>query len=273
MLLGLLSSVLLLGGRAVAGPSGLWIGLILALVMNAGSYFFSDKLALSAYNAQPVSPEQNPRIWQRIGPMTKRLADRMGLPMPKLWVTPEHSPNAFATGRNPAHASVAVTVGLLELMDDEELEAVIGHELGHVLNRDILVSSIAATIAAAISFVAQMGFFFGGRSDDDEGSNPIAGLLMLFLAPFAAGVIQMAISRTREFGADAAAAKATGTPRGMVAALRKLESYSRRIPMQATEATAHMFIIKPFSRDFVGKLFSTHPSTEERIARLMGGAR
>jgi heat shock protein HtpX len=267
-LLGLMSAVLLVGGEYLGGRSGLIMGLGLAVVMNFIGYFFSDKIALRMYSAQPVSETENPRVYARIGPLTRGLCQRMGLPMPKLWAIPEHSPNAFATGRNPKHASVAVTAGLLELMEDHELEGVIAHELGHVRNRDILISSVAATLAAAITMLARMAFFFGGRSDDED-SNPMASLLMLILAPIAAVLIQMAISRTREFSADATAAKSCGSPFGLVSALKKLEAYSKRIPMDASPATAHMFIIKPFSGSSLLKLFSTHPPTEERIARLM----
>jgi heat shock protein HtpX len=270
LLLGLMSGLLLVGGQALGGRQGLYIGLLLAVGMNFFSYFFSDKIALSMYSAQPVSETENREVWRRIGPMTQNLTMKMGLPMPKLWVIPEHSPNAFATGRNPNHASVAVTAGILELMNDRELEAVIGHELGHVKHRDILISSIAATIAAAITMLARMAFFFGPRNSDDEdsGGGLLGGVLMLFLAPIAAMLIQMAISRTREFAADGAAAKYAGGPDAMIAALRKLEGYSKRIPMNASPATAHMFIIKPFSGSAMLKLFSTHPPTEERIARL-----
>jgi heat shock protein HtpX len=269
-LLGLLSAVLLVGGQALGGRQGLYIALAFAVVMNFASYFYSDKIALSMYHAQPVSETENPQVYRVIGPMTQRLCQRMGLPMPKLWVIPDDSPNAFATGRNPAHASVAVTAGLLKLMAENELEGVIAHELGHVKNRDILISSIAATIGAAITSLAQMAFFFGGsRRDDEEGGGGMAGAFaMLILGPIAAMLIQMAISRTREYGADAAAAKYTGTPYGLINALQKLETFSKRIPMDATPATAHMFIIKPFTGSAMMKLFSTHPSTEERIARL-----
>lgn len=267
LLLGLLSGLLLAGGQALGGQDGLVLGLILAVAMNAFSYFFSDKLALKIYHAQPVSPTENREVWRRIGPITENLCRRMDLPMPKLWLIPDASPNAFATGRNPKNGSVAVTAGLLQLLNDQELEGVIAHELGHIRNRDILVSSIAATIATAITFVARMAIFFpGGR--DEEGRSPWAGLLMLFLAPIAALLIQMAISRTREFGADAAAAKYTGTPYGLISALRKLEAWSKRVPMDAMPAHEHMFIIKPFSGEGLMKLFSTHPPTAERIARL-----
>lgn len=268
-LLGLMSSILLFGGRAIAGEQGLYMGLVMAIGMNFFSYFFSEKMALSMSGAQPLSPSQNSTIYYRIQPVVQRLTQRMGLPMPRLWVTPEDSPNAFATGRNPNHASVAVTAGLVQLMNDEELEGVIAHELGHVLHRDILISSVAATIASAISFLGQMAFFFGGRrSDDDEGRNPLAAMLMFLLAPFAAMIIQMAISRTREFSADAAAAKYTGSPHGLINALRKLDGYAKRIPMEASPSTAHMWIMKPLGGGAMMRLFSTHPSTEDRIAAL-----
>ena len=220
------------------------------------------------YSAQPVSPSENPEVYRRLAPIVQGLTQRMGLPMPKLFVIPEESPNAFATGRNPQHASVAVTGGILRTMDDRELEGVLAHELGHVKNRDILTSSVAATIAAAITLVARMAFFFGGSRDDDERGNPLAGLLMLIVAPFAALLIQMWISRTREFAADAASAETTGSPYPLISALGKLESASKRIPMDASPATAHMFIIKPFSGQALTRMFSTHPPTEERIARL-----
>jgi heat shock protein HtpX len=268
-LLGLLSTLLLVGGQAIAGRRGLYLGLAMAVAMNFASYFFSDRIALSMYSAQPVSETENPEVYRRVAPMVHRLCQRMNIPAPRLWLLPEESPNAFATGRDPAHASVAFTEGVLALMDDRELEGVIAHELGHVLHRDILTSSIAATLAAAITSIAQMAFFFGGRRDeDDEGGGLAGGIFMLILGPIAASLIQMAISRTREFAADAAAAKYTGTPYGLMSALTKLESWSRRLPMDATPATAHMFIIKPFSGQSLMRLFSTHPSTEERIARL-----
>jgi len=222
------------------------------------------------YSAKPVTETENGEVFRRIGPLVRNLTMQMSLPMPRLWLIAERSPNAFATGRNPKHASVAVTAGLLELMDDRELEGVLAHELGHVANRDILIGSIAATIAAAITMLARMAFFFGGRRDEeDSGGGALGGLFMLILAPIAAMFIQMAISRTREYSADATAARYTGGPHGLVSALQKLEHYSRRIPMEASPATAHMFIIKPFSGQSLFRLFSTHPSTEQRIARLM----
>jgi heat shock protein HtpX len=269
LLLGGMSGVLLLFGELFGGRNGLVIALGMAVVMNFVSYFFSEKMALSMSGAQPVSATENAYIWHRIAPMTKRLTEKMGIPMPKLWVLPEESPNAFATGRNPSHSSVAVSAGLLELMNDEEVEAVIAHELGHILHRDILISSIAATLAAAITALARMGFFFGGRRDDDEDSSPVVGLLMMILAPIAALLIQMAISRTREFAADAAAARYTGSVTGMVNALRKLDSWSRRIPMEASPSMSHMYIFPPMG-GMLSRMFSTHPSTEQRIASLLG---
>jgi heat shock protein HtpX len=269
LLLGLLSGLLLVGGEAVAGRDGLYMGLALAVLMNGISYFFSDKIALSMYGARPVTEAENVKVWRRVAPLVQSLCMRMGLPMPKLWLIPEASPNAFATGRNPKHASVAFTAGLLELMDDRELEGVIAHELAHIKNRDILISSVAATIAAAITMLARMAFFFGGgRHEEDNRGNAFALLLMMILAPIAALLIQMAISRTREYSADATAARYSGGPWGLISALRKLEHWSRRIPLDASPATAHMFIIKPFSGQALMRLFSTHPSTEERIRRL-----
>ena len=268
-LLGLMSAILIVGGQALAGQGGMYIGLALAVAMNFGSYFFSEKIALASYNAQPVTPVENADVYQRVYPMVARLCHRMEIPVPKLWVIPEDSPNAFATGRNPQHSSVAFTAGLLQLMDDRELEGVIAHELGHVLNRDILTSSIAATIAAAITQLSYMAMFFGGRRDGEDRGGGLGALVMLILGPIAATVIQLAISRTREYSADAASAKYTGSPDVMIAGLRKLETWSQRVPMEASPATAHMFIIKPFTGgNVMMKLFSTHPSTEDRIARL-----
>ena len=270
LLLGLLSGLLIFGGQAIGGRNGIYFGLALAVVMNFVGYFFSDKIALASYSAQPVTPEENPEVYRRVEPLVANLTRRMGLPMPRLWLIEEDSPNAFATGRNPEHASVAFTTGILQVMDDRELEGVVAHELGHVLHRDILISSVAATIAAAITSAARMAFWFGGarRDDNEEGGGGWGGILMIFLAPIAAMLIQMAISRTREYDADEASAKYTGTPYNLISALQKLEAYSKRIPMDASPATAHMFIIKPFSGRAFLNLFSTHPSTEDRIARL-----
>jgi len=237
--------------------------------MNFFSYFFSDKLALMSYSAQSVTPEESPEIYDRLAPIVQRLTQKMGLPMPKLWVIPEDSPNAFATGRDPQHASVAVTAGILRLMSDRELEGVLAHEMGHVLHRDILISSVAATIASAITFLSRMAFFFGGSRDDREDRGSAwGGVFMMILAPIAALLIQMAISRTREFDADAASVKYVGTPDPLINALRKLEMGVQRVPMyDASPSTAHLFILNPF-RGGLFRMFSTHPSTEERIARL-----
>jgi heat shock protein HtpX len=273
LLLGLLSVILLIGGEGLGGRQGLYIGLMMAIVMNFAGYFFSDKIALSMYSAQPVTTSENPEVYRRVAPIVQNLCHKMGLPMPRLWLIPQDSPNAFATGRNPAHASMAVTAGLLQLMSDQEIEGVVAHELGHVKNRDILISSVAATIAAAITVLARMAgwaaMFGGGRRDDeDRGGGALGMIFMIILAPFAAMLVQMAISRTREFSADAASAQYTGNPNELISALQKLDTYSKRIPMDASPATAHMFIIKPFSGQFAMRLFSTHPSTEARIARL-----
>jgi heat shock protein HtpX len=268
LLLGLLSGLLLLGGEAIGGRGGLVWGLGIAVVMNFGSYFFSDKLALAMYRAQPVTETENPEAWRRMAPLVSGLCQRMGLPMPKLYIIPDPSPNAFATGRNPKHASVAFTAGILELMNDNEIEGVVAHELGHVLHRDILISSVAATLAAAITMLARMSFFFGGRRDDDREGGAMGGIFMMILAPIAAMLIQMAISRSREYDADAASAKYVGSPYPLINGLQKLEGWSKRIPMDASPATAHMFIIQPFTGQAMMNLFSTHPSTEKRIARL-----
>lgn len=246
------------------------MALAIAVATNFFGYFFSEKLALAMYSAQPVTPSENPEVYSRVFPMVQSLTQRMGLPMPKLWLIADDSPNAFATGRNPEHASVAFTSGILRLMNDAELEGVVAHELGHVKNRDILTSSVAATIAAAITFLARMVMWFGvSRDDDEERGSPWAGLLMMILAPLAALLIQMAISRTREYAADETSAQVTHNPNQLISALGKLDTWSRRIPMSdVNPATAHLFIIKPFTGGGLGRLFSTHPSTEDRIARL-----
>lgn len=256
LLLGLLSSLLLLGGAAVGGMDGLILGLLLAVGLNFFSYFFSEKLSLMTYSAEPVTPQERPDVYARVAPIVQDLAARMGLPMPKLWLIPDASPNAFATGRNPSHASLALTQGILSLMNDAELEGVIAHELGHILHRDILTSSIAATLAAAITFLAR------------GSSRRRGGLAMLVLGPAAAMLIQMAISRSREFDADQASARYTGNPEELMTALGKLERGVQRMPLDADPATAHMFILNPFSPGGLATLFSTHPPTQERIARL-----
>ena len=268
-LLGFLTAILLIGGQAIAGRQGLYIALVITGIMNFVSYFFSDKIALMSYKAQPVTETENPEAYRRVAPMVGDLCQRMGLPMPKLWLIPDDSPNAFATGRNPSHASLAFTAGLLRLMADNELQGVIAHELGHVLHRDILISSIAAMVAGTITYLAQFALFFGGGSDDEDRGNPVAAIAMMILAPFAAMLIQMAISRSREYDADAASAKYVGSPYPLIGGLQKLETWSKQIPMNASPSTAHMFIVKPFTgKSIMRTMFSTHPSTEDRIARL-----
>jgi heat shock protein HtpX len=264
MLLGLLSGLLLVIGELFGGQQGLLLAFAFAAIMNLGSYWFSDKIVLSMYRAQEVGPTHP------LYGLVHRLANAAGLPMPRVYIVPDASPNAFATGRNPQHAAVAATEGILRALDQRELEGVIAHELAHVKHRDILISSVAATIAAAIMMAARFAVFFGGSRDDREGSNPIALLLMLVLAPFAAMLIQMAISRSREFAADAGAARIVGSPQGLVSALKKMDAIARRVPLDANPATAHMFIIKPFSGRGLMSLFSTHPSTEARVAALLG---
>lgn len=264
LLLGAMSGLLLFLGQSLGGAQGLVVGFVFAVATNFASYWFSDKIVLSMYRAQQVGPDN--RLYQ----MTARLAQRAQLPMPKVYIIPDASPNAFATGRNPSHAAVAATEGILRILSDDELEGVIAHELAHVKHRDILTSSVAATLAATIMMVARFAMFFGGgRSDDREGQNPVAALAMLILAPIAAMLIQAAISRSREFAADATGAEIAGHPMGLVSALRKIEGAARAIPMDANPATAHMFIIKPFSLGGIGSLFSTHPPTERRIAALL----
>ncbi|HWD97780.1 MAG TPA: zinc metalloprotease HtpX [Bryobacteraceae bacterium] len=270
-LLGLLSAVLMVAGRAIAGDRGLVYGLIFAVAMNFASYFFSDKIALAMSRAQPLTPQTAPEAYGRIAPLVENMARRMNIPMPKLYFTPEPSPNAFATGRNPKHASIAFTAGILQLMDDNELNGVIAHELGHVLHRDILISSVAATIAAAITAIARMAFWFGlggDRRDERNGGSGLEALIMLIVGPIAAMLIQMAISRTREYSADAASAKYVGSPYPLIGALKKLDSWSHRIPMEANPATSHLYIMKPLAGGGLMKMFSTHPSTEDRIRRL-----
>jgi heat shock protein HtpX len=271
LLLGLMSGVLLVLGESLGGSGGLMMAFVFAAVMNFASYWFSDKIVLAMYRAKPVGPEHP--LHQTVA----RLVQRAGLPMPKVYVIPDDSPNAFATGRNPSHAAVAATEGILRLLDQRELEGVMAHELAHVKNRDILISSVAATMAAAIMMVARMAHFaamFGGGSRDDRegGSNPIAMLATVILAPIAAMLIQAAISRSREFGADKGGADIAGSPYGLVDALKKLEFAAKRIPMDANPATAHMLIMKPFSVHGMLSLFSTHPPTEARVRALLGQA-
>src|SRR5437879_64693 len=265
-------TLLLMGiGRAFGGQNGMLLGFGVAAVTNFVAYFFSDKIALATYRAQPVTRDQLPRVYE----VVERMTQRIGLPMPKIYVIPTDSPNAFATGRNPAHASVAVTEGILNLLNDEELEGVLAHELGHVNNRDILISSVAATIAGAVYMLASMGrwaMIFGGmeRNDRDRGGGGFGALLMLIVAPIAASLIQLAVSRSREYQADATGAHFTGNPYALASALSKLDVYSRRLPMAATPSTAHLFIIQPLLGMNFGSLFSTHPPVAKRIERLTG---
>src|SRR4030088_941045 len=267
-------TLLLMGiGRAFGGQNGMIWALIIATGTNFVAYFFSDKIALATYRAQPATREQLPRVYS----VVERLTQKIGLPMPKIYVIPMESPNAFATGRNPQHASVAVTHGILGLLTDEELEGVLAHELGHVNNRDILISSVAATIAGAITMLASMGrwaMIFGGMEGGDRdrrgGSGGLAGLLMLIVAPIAASLIQLAVSRSREYQADATGAHFTGNPYALATALQKLDAYSHRVPMAASPSTAHLFIIQPLLGMNFGSLFSTHPPIAKRIERLTG---
>jgi len=272
-LLTALTLLLMFIGRYFGGQNGMLLALVFAAVMNFVSYFYSDKIALAMYRAQPVTREELPRAYAAV----ERLTQKIGLPMPKIYVIPTESPNAFATGRNPQHASVAVTHGILGLLNDEELEGVLAHELGHVGNRDILISSVAATIAGAITMLATMGRFamiFGGMGGGDReergGGGGLGGLLMLILAPIAASLIQLAVSRSREYQADATGAHYTGNPYALANALQKLDAYSKRIPMAASPSTAHLFIIQPLLGMNFGSLFSTHPPIAKRIERLTG---
>jgi heat shock protein HtpX len=263
-LLTALTLFLILIGAWVGGRNGMVLAFFVAAGMNFFSYFYSDKLALSMYRAQPVTREQLPRVYQ----IVERILPRMALPMPRIYVIPTESPNAFATGRNPSHAAVAVTQGILNLLNDEELEGVLAHELGHVKNRDILTSSIAATLAGAVTLLAHFsGIIGGGRDSRNRGG----GLLMFFLAPLAATLIQLAVSRSREYEADATGAHTTGNPYALASALQKLEAYSRRLPLQASPSTAHLFIVAPMiGGASFANLFSTHPPMAKRIERLTG---
>jgi heat shock protein HtpX len=270
MLLGLLTGLILFIGSALGGQQGMTIALVMSVAMNFGSYFFSDKIALKMYGAHAVTREQAPRLYAII----EMLCARDNVPMPKVFIIPSESPNAFATGRNPEHASVAVTEGALRLLNEEELTGVLAHEISHVKNRDILISSVAATLAGVIMWVANMArftaLFGGGRDRDEGGGGALAGLATIIVAPIAAMLIQFWISRTREYEADATGARIAGSPHGLASALQKLENYSKRIPMEASPSTAHMFIVHPFSGSALLNLFSTHPPTQKRIARLLG---
>jgi heat shock protein HtpX len=270
LLLGALTGLLMLIGGWFGGQNGVVIAFLFAMAMNFGSYWFSDKIVLRMYKAQPVSETEAPELYA----MVKNLALRAAMPMPRVYIIPEETPNAFATGRNEQHAVVAVTEGILRILGRDELEGVIAHELSHIRNRDILIGSIAATLAGAIVMLANMAqwaaMFGGGRSDDDEGggSNIVGLILMAILAPIAATLIQMAISRSREYLADAGGAKISGKPYGLAGALEKLSRASQAIPMNANPSTAHMFIVNPLTGRSLMNLFSTHPPIEERVARL-----
>ncbi len=268
LLLGLLTAIILFFGQAMGGQGGLVIAFGLAVIMNIGSYWFSDKIVLSMYRAQEIPPNQGHRLYA----IVSDLARRAQLPMPKVYIIPEQAPNAFATGRNPAHGVVAVTQGLLQLMNENEIRGVLAHEMGHIKNRDILIQSVAATLGGAIMMIASIvkwGAIFGMGRSDDEGGNPFAALALAIIAPLAAMLIQMGISRSREFLADQTGARLAGNPHFLANALEKLSAYSQRIPMhQGNPSSAHMFIVNPFSAQSMASLFSTHPPTEERIRRL-----
>ena len=268
ILLALLTAMLVLLGGAVGGRQGMLVAFFIALVMNFVSYWWSDKIVLAMYGAQQVTEAQAPELYN----MVRRLASKAGVPMPKVYTIPSEQPNAFATGRNPAHAAVAVTEGIMRILDNEELEGVLAHEMSHVINRDVLISTVAATLAGAITYLAHMAqwaaFMGGGRRDDDEGPSPIAMIAMAVIAPIAAMLVQLAVSRSREFHADATGARLAGRAYPLAKALEKLDMAAHAIPMNANPATAHLFIMNPLSGASLMRLFSTHPSTEERIARL-----
>ena len=273
ILLAGMTGLLLAIGQLWGGERGLMFALVLAAVMNLGSYFFSDKIALKMSGAQPISREDGPRLYQ----IVERLAAKASIPVPKIYMIPTDSPNAFATGRNPNHASVAVTRGILDICDDEEIEGVLAHELGHVKNRDILISAVVATLAGAITMIGRMiwwaemfGGFGGGRSDDRRGG-AFSALAMMILAPLAAVLIQLAISRSREYEADATGARITGNPQGLARALDKIDKWAKRIPMKASPSMAHLFIYQPLTTgEIFSSLFSTHPPIRKRIERLIG---
>jgi len=268
LLLAVLTAMLVLLGGALGGQQGMVIAFVLALAMNFASYWWSDKIVLAMYRAEPITEAQAPGLYG----IVRRLTTKAGIPMPRVYLIPTEQPNAFATGRNPEHAAVAVTEGIMRILDDDELEGVLAHELAHVTNRDVLISTIAATLAGAITYLAHMAqwaaFFGGHRSDDDDGPSPIAMMLMAMVAPIAAMLVQLAVSRAREFQADATGARLAGRSWGLTKALEKLEMAKQAVPMDANPATAHLFIVNPLSGQALMRLFSTHPPIEERIARL-----
>ena len=274
ILLAGLTGLLLAIGQWWGGQRGLTFALVLAAVMNLGSYFFSDKIALATSGAQPISREEGPRIYD----IVERLAAKANVPVPKIYLIPTDSPNAFATGRNPNHASVAVTRGILEICNDEEIEGVLAHELGHVKNRDILISAIVATIAGAITMLAHVAYlgelfggFGGGGRDEDRRGGALSALAMIILAPLAATLIQLAISRSREYEADATGAGITGNPQGLARALQKIDQWSKQVPMRVPESMAHLYCAQPLTTGEVfSSLFSTHPPIPKRIQRLIG---
>jgi heat shock protein HtpX len=259
-----MTALIMFIGNLFGGRQGMMIAFVLATAMNFVSYWFSDKIVLAMYRAKPITEAESPELYR----IVQSLAQRANMPMPRLYLIPTDAANAFATGRNPQNAVVAVTDGILRLLNRDELEGVLAHELSHVSNRDILISSIAATMAGAIMLIARFSFFFGGGRSDDRGGNPISLLLMIILAPIAAMLIQMWISRTREYAADETGARLVGTGTGLAGALQKLQLASKRAPMHAEPTTAHLFIVKPLSGSSLMSLFSTHPPLEERIERL-----
>jgi heat shock protein HtpX len=257
-------TVILVGaGAYLGGKQGMTIALVVALGMNFFTYWYSDKIVLKMYRAQEVTEAEAPQLFG----IVRRLVQKAGMPMPKVYIIQQDQPNAFATGRNPQHAAVAVTTGIMHILSREELQGVIGHELAHVKHRDILIGTVAATIAGAISYLTYFAMFFG-HGDDDDGGNPLVALLMFIIGPIAALIIQMAISRSREYAADQGGAQLAGNPRYLSSALRKLHTASQQIPMKANPATSHMFIVNPLSGRGLAKLFSTHPPIQERISRL-----
>ena len=268
LLLAVLTAMLVLLGGALGGQQGMVIAFVFALAMNFASYWWSDKIVLAMYRAQPITEAEAPGLYNTV----RRLATKAGVPMPRVYLIPSEQPNAFATGRNPEHAVVAVTEGIMRILDNDELEGVLAHELAHVTNRDVLISTIAATLAGAITYLAHMAqwaaFFGGGRHDDEDAPSPIAMMLMAMVAPIAAMLVQLAVSRSREFQADATGARLAGRTWGLSKALEKLEIAKHAVPMDANPATAHLFIVNPLSGHALMKLFSTHPPIEERIARL-----